>query len=91
MRMVYKYFLEVEDEEQVLTLQSSRPVVSVAGQDGKVCLWIEIDTELKETKHIFRVFGTGHKIPLGWDYIGTAQVFPFVWHVYELNSIFHKA
>ena len=31
----------------------------------------------------FAIIGTGHDVPSGAEYVGTAHVGPFVWHVFE--------
>jgi len=37
----------------------------------------------------FRIFGTGHEIPMDYKYLGTFQSPPFVWHLFE--EINHRA
>ena len=54
-----------------------------------VCLWAMSNTdESRKVRRMIRVYGTGRPIeePLeSLNYIGTVQVGPFVWHVFERN------
>ena len=54
-------------------------------QNDELCLWIEVDLSNNSEFRTFGVFGTGHQIPEGWFYHGTALDLDgaFVWHVYE--------
>jgi len=94
MRAVYKYELEITDEQELLMLRGAQPRL-VGMQGGKLCLWASVDpllnpddTEMRR----FRVAGTGYVLPDGLAYIGTvlddtreAWDGPrlLVWHVFE--------
>lgn len=50
---------------------------------GTVNVWAEVTTDSRMTPtRRMRVFGTGHALPDGAVYVGTAPAAPFVWHVY---------
>ena len=58
----------------------------VMEQSGEIMLWVEVTTGPGATyeMHTFHVRGTGNSFVGGEDeYIGSVQVGPFVWHVYE--------
>lgn len=38
---------------------------------------------LRQPRRHVQVFGTGHRVPKGWQPIGSAVAEPFVWHVFE--------
>jgi len=92
MRTVYKYTLppDVLKGNWSIELPGSAYLLSVAVQNGVICLWYEVETEDPVSVHTFRVFGTGWEIPKFDDirkrYYHMETFFddPFVWHLYEL-------
>lgn len=48
-----------------------------------ISLWFEVDPEALRSPRTFEVFGTGHPIPDGYEYRGTAIARPLILHVYE--------
>lgn len=88
MKTVYKYPLEITDEQAVL-LPSDYKVLTVQSQGDQLCLWAEVDTMTKLVRRAVRVIGTGNPLPDDngvYSYVGTAQMQrvgkTFVWHVY---------
>ena len=83
---IWKYELQVTDMQPV-EMPKGAELLSVANQNGTLCLWAKVDADKeRETRHI-EIIGTGNPIPqdMGVDrrFIGTAVVNPFVWHVFE--------
>ena len=64
-------------------------ILSVAEQDGVLCLWAEVDTEQPPHDRTILIRGTGNPMlsrklePV--EFIGTAVCDSCVWHIYELN------
>ena len=88
MRTIFKYPLEVTDNEQKMLMPEGARVVNVGTQlDGFVYLWALVDSSSRPfsvtTIRTFVIVGTGHPIPDGVEYVGTVQQGPFVWHVLE--------
>ena len=87
MNSIYKYELEMEDE-QILTLPLNSSILNVKGVDGKPQLYavVDLDEEEIEDRKIL-MFGTGHKIEdnLKAHYIGTFLLYggKGVFHVFE--------
>lgn len=84
-RAVYKYEIPVDDEWHGVTMPLPAKVVHVActGGFGTVYVWAEVAPDSTETAtRKMQVFGTGHALPDGAVYVGTAPAGPFVWHVY---------
>lgn len=52
-------------------------------------LWAEVQPAAGLVERTFRILGTGHNMPEGVPlaYVGTVQQPPFVWHVYEEESL----
>lgn len=49
-------------------------------------LWVLEDPTYGVSRHLFQVVGTGHEVPDGWTYVGTAVVGrdgALVWHLFE--------
>lgn len=83
-KRIFKYPLEIKDRQNLMVPGgvSARPV-HVGAQAGVLCVWILVDTTLPIGAFPISVVGTGH--PIGDDgiyYIGSAQMPPFVWHVF---------
>lgn len=59
-------------------------------QNGEPTMWVEVDPNALSEPRRFDVYGTGHSLaaPAGLTprYVGSWQVPPFVWHLYELVS-----
>lgn len=83
MTRIYKYPLQISDE-QMISMPRRSIIRFVGPQDGVLCLWAEVPAD--EDRFVGRTFyihGTGHTIPQGRRYVGSAVMPPFVWHVYE--------
>lgn len=83
MRSIYKYVLPIGDIVPV-TMPEHAVLLSVAEQNGALCLWAEVDPSNREVTREIRLRGTGH--PLGDEgrYVGTvAMTYGLVWHVYD--------
>jgi hypothetical protein len=88
-KVVYRYEVPVDDEEHSITLPSAARVLHVASRRFAV---VEFWTEVTDppsvflTPRRFRVFGTGHPVPEGWQYAGTSLDGLLVWHLYEKDT-----
>lgn len=84
MKTIYKYQLEITDEQEV-ALPLGAQILSVQMQNGILCLWAFVDSEAYPIARTIRVFGTGNPFPeLGThQHLGTVQQPPCVWHVFE--------
>jgi hypothetical protein len=83
MRTVYKYELPTDPRFQI-ELPKGSSFLHVATQNGKPCMWIEVETNNALSPETFEIIGTGHEITepeLGW--LGTWQDGPYVWHLYH--------
>ena len=87
MKTIWKYPLEVTDEQQIL-MPTSAQVLSVQLQQGSPCLWALVDPVEPLTLHTFMIHGTGHPCECGAsEYIGTFQQRNglLVFHVFEVG------
>ena len=57
---VHKYVLDAGNVE--FDFPVGAKVLTVQGQNDKVCIWAEIDTSAPTEKVIFEIYGTGHEI-----------------------------
>ena len=56
----------------------------VGVQNREVMLSIEVDPDAAATRRTFQIVGTGHEeIGEGFVYLGTVEIGPWVWHIYE--------
>ncbi len=84
MTTIWKYPIEVV-QEQVLQIPQAGRILAVQPQGaGVLCLWAKVNPDLPNEPRIIQIFGTGHQIPSSSkEYIGTVQQGPLVWHVFE--------
>lgn len=100
MRRVLRYDIVVDDSEhlvgdgKVLMVTSRRGMPYQLGnqQLRRVEVWVEVDVPdnwPKSSEHFKRVqvFGTGHQIPEGAEWVGSCLDGDFVWHVYNVNRV----
>lgn len=89
---VHKISVPVNDQAVEFELSPDARILHVGCQSPDprwVSIWYEVQEPiLSKVTRRFRVFGTGHPIPLGAFYFGTAIVpgQALVWHVYEVPS-----
>jgi hypothetical protein len=83
MRTIYKFNVDIVDTFAVAMPAYAR-ILHVGEQRGFLCMWAELDNQSELEVRTFHVRGTGNPFT-GEEgtYIGTAQVGPYVWHVYE--------
>jgi hypothetical protein len=84
---IYRYEIPVDDDWH--QFQLSGPVVHVACRNGdykKVHFWALAAAGEPYTAAL-RVFGTGHGVPDGTVYRGTAIAEPLVWHLFEKEEL----
>jgi hypothetical protein len=82
---IWKYELEGPGKETELEMPSGARIVHFAQQGGVYCLWAIVAPNAECEKSKFRIIGTGWDIQdHNFNYIGTLQDGPFVWHLLEL-------
>lgn len=86
MKTIWKFRLALVNDQGIL-MPCGAEILSVANQDGKLCIWAIVDpSKESESRHI-EIVGTDHPLPcdMGVDrrFIGTALADVFVWHVFE--------
>lgn len=55
----------------------------VEEQDGVACAWFLVEPTGEKRPRKFKIYGTGHDIPISSRYLGTFQSPPYVWHLFE--------
>ena len=85
MKTVWKYNLNL-GEENISMPQLAR-VLSFGSQHGTLCMWAEVETTNPYVPRTFLVVDTGHEVPKAARHLGTTQVAPFVWHLYETTTL----
>lgn len=96
MRKMYRYLVPIDDFPHLIPLSPMWSPVAVATGSGErpdagngcVEFWCEHEEGTPEIKHAFQVFGTGHELPDGAQWIGTTarDSLGLVWHLYEVRS-----
>lgn len=83
---IHKQILEITDI-QTLELPLKTELLSVGVQGDNLCLWYRCNPlTANKYKQAIAIVGTGHNCKYSKDkFIGTAQVGPFVWHVYDAS------
>lgn len=75
MKTIYKYQLEVTDE-QVIKMPAYAEILTVQIQDGIPCIWVAVNTVFADRDYKIRTIGTGNPIEKEFKgrYIGTYQL-----------------
>jgi len=84
MRKIYKYPLEIVDE-QLVKLPEDSIILTVRVQRNKVYLWVEVDTTKPLLERIIYTRGTGQPVDdVHGVYLGTYEYFggELIYHVY---------
>jgi len=89
MQKIYKYEVPINLSFFHLDLPEKAQLLAFQLQDAQPVLWALVNTEaIIETRH-FAIRGTGSAMG-GWrstdKYIGTVQIPPFVWHLFETKE-----
>lgn len=83
-RVIYKYTADANGHYHI-PFPLAMPVFVAQQFEDQVfpTLWAEVETELKDAAPSgFDTYGTGHPIPEGSIYAGSAVCGDYVWHVY---------
>ncbi len=90
---ILKFTLPVTDHPAI-EMPWGCNVLCAQAQHDAIQVWAECDDDHARVVRHFAIYGTGNPVPGGVDthgaglpgrYIGTVQLPPFVWHVYELR------
>lgn len=85
--VIWKYVLEITDR-QTLVMPAGAELLSVANQNGRLCLWALADPSKEKVPRCIEIVGTGNPIPTNPEeirkFVGTVIIGPFVWHVFEI-------
>jgi hypothetical protein len=83
MRTIYKYRLGLTDDS--LQMPIGAEILCVQTQQGEITIWALVDTNAASETRRFAIHGTGFSVPNdGRLYLGTVQIAPFVWHIFEV-------
>jgi len=86
-RTIWKYTLPIQDSV-ALEMPSSSQCLCVAVQNGALCLWALVTPGTARVKRLIKIYGTGLPGPSFHEsYVGTVQLGPFVWHVFDAGII----
>jgi hypothetical protein len=83
---MFRYPVPVDDSVYVIEMSAGSEPVAVAGGNDVVEFWAEFCEDCPTVSRQFFVVGTGHPIPAGAKYAGTAPrtALGLVWHLYEV-------
>ena len=75
----------------IVQMPKDAKILTVSVQNFALYLWAEIDTDQALENRRIEIFGTGHEIKydigISRNFLGTAFLGDFVWHVYEYTGI----
>ena len=86
---IWKFRLPIQDEALIEMPRGSVPL-SVGAQLGELCLWARVPLDSGDNViRRYRIYGTGNPGPSKAieEYLGTVQIPPFVWHVFDLGLV----
>ena len=83
-KVIWKFPLNLTDIQDVL-LPIGAQILSVAEQNGVICLWAVVDPEAEDGTRLIEIHGTGNDFgPGNRLFLGTVVMNAFVWHVFEV-------
>lgn len=88
MRAVYKYKLQLtNDEQSIITFEKSK-ILHIAMHAGYPCIWMEVNVNKGVEADVleFMVLPDGTAIPDNFFYVGTAIDDIRTWHVYKRDK-----
>ena len=86
-KKIFKYPLEPSPAStQPLDLPAGAEVLHVGEQYMGIQLWAKVDPNAEPETRFFRIYGTGQTLPDDAVHLGTVQMNPFIWHVFELTK-----
>lgn len=84
-KQIWKY--QLEQMHSSIMMPIGAEILTMQLQNGKPCIWALVDPEAEKSIREIEIHGTGHDISytdiIQRKYIGTYQVEPFVFHVFE--------
>lgn len=88
MREVWKFPLELKDEQEVM-MPEGADILSTGLQGGTIMLWALVDPDAVKKPRRIEIYGTGHKFhATDRRFVGMVQqdhkTFQLVWHVFEV-------
>lgn len=86
-RAVYRYQIGLDGPEEI-GLTGDPLAFGALGYSAGIEFWAEHDDAKPAVARTFVIVGTGHRIPAGAVYVGTAPRAQdgIVWHLYELTA-----
>lgn len=85
--VIWKYQLKITDQ-QAVEMPYEHNILSVAEQNGVLCMWVEVNPNAYLIDVDIEIIGTGnpiyHTVDYGRKFIGTVVMNPFVWHVFRV-------
>ncbi len=72
-----------------LEMPKGAVVLTVAVQEARPTIWVEVETAAGQEPLEFFVVGTGKEFPpFVGRFVGTFNIGAFVWHLYEMDADF---
>lgn len=87
MKTIWKY--ELRPDGATVGVPEGAKILTVQAQKELPCIWCLVDTDARQENRTFRVYGTGHPMPVcPGDYCGTFQLMggSLVFHVFEVRD-----
>lgn len=81
--VIWKYPLVITGIQSV-SMPLAAKILSVANQDGTMCLWALVNPSCAPQERVIKIVGTGSPMPREpSEFIGTVLHGPHAWHVFE--------
>lgn len=82
MKTIVKYPFSIDDRFQINMPQGAQ-ILLVELQGEQPTMWALVDTDVGPEPRRFAIFGTGHPVGEGVQHVGSFQMRPYVWHLFE--------
>lgn len=84
-KSIWKYQLEVVDQQQVLMPKNAKIISAGIDNENRICIWAIVNPSAPKHVRAIRIVGTGNPLEEAdmWTFIGTVPAYPFIWHVFD--------
>lgn len=81
---IWKFSVSIQDT-LIITMPKNARILDLQVQDNQATIWVLVNPGNEKEERRFRIIGTGDPLPqeIALDYIGTIQMPPLVWHLFE--------
>ena len=83
-KTIWKFLIPFPTQMYRLPMPAGAKIIHTDVQHGQICIWAEVDPHRPYGDRFFVIVGTGGYVEENLTHVGTVQIPPHVWHLYEV-------